>query len=528
MLNPQQLQTLKYSASQGGMPAGNPSASMNDDQFDAWKTGSLQTPAPSSEQSPVLTALNPIKATVDAAKGGFQHAKEGVDEIMHGGGATGGVAAGAEGALKVGSGIASIATSPLAEIFKPLGFGIDQVAKIVSESPTLQRFAMSSAGQATAHVAGDVGDAANIAGTIAGTKGSVEVAPAVADTASSAVGALKDAIAPAEATPETEAAAQAKNDAAAQASHQKASTAIDNEVRNTAAKYPSVGKLLNQAEVARGTDPISVLSSYGEGKALPTLKNGKLQVDGATKFLSDQVSRLADIKNGLVGTSKDVIPVQDFQSRANAVIDGQNAWSLAKKATAKADVQKLTDTWKDIYPDGIPNKELDSLKTEHTAESNSYTSKSPFSLDAHAIVGKTARQLVESNVGDAPLQELNKLISSHYDAVKLLNSMRGKAPHGGALSKMFNNTIGEVGGMAGGMAVGHPFLGAMVGRAGAEAVNEIINNHFISNPLKRAIVNNMKGADPQVVQKALDYLETNSPPAESTPNAPARNPELPE
>lgn len=290
----------------------------------------------------------------------------------------------------------------------------------------------------------------------------------------------------------------------------KAHEAIDAEIRNTAAKYPSVGRVLNQAEVTKKSDPVSVLSSYSGGRALPTLTKGKLQVDTATQFLNSQVKRLADIKNDLVATGKKLTPVKDFQTRANAIIDSQSGWSEAKKATAKNDVTNITATWQKIYPDGIPNKELDALKTEHTNESTSYNSKSPFSLDAHAIVGKAARQLVEKNAGDAPIGELNKLISSHYDAVDLLNSMRGKTPHGGAMSKMFNNTIGEVGGLAGGMAVGHPFLGAMAGRAGAEAVNEIINNHFISNPLKRSLVNNMKGADPAVVQKALDYLNPDS------------------
>lgn len=290
------------------------------------------------------------------------------------------------------------------------------------------------------------------------------------------------------------------------ATNAKAHDAIDTEVRSLGAKYSTIGKLLNESEVARGNDPVKVLSSYESGKALPKIAKGKLQPDQATNFLKGQIKILSGIKNRLAETG-DSTSLAEFLQAAYDKIDSGGG-SLAKKAADKADVEKIIKLYDETYPEGIPNTELDKIKTEQTKESSSYNSKSPFSLDAHGIVGDAARTLVEDKATPAPIEELNKFISSHYDAIKLLNTMRGKAPHGGALSRMMNNTIGEVGGLAAGMAVGHPFLGAMVGRAGAEAVTEVINNHFISNPLKRAIVNNMTDADPAVVKQALDYLKS--------------------
>jgi hypothetical protein len=447
---------------------------------------------------------NPVDEIKNAAESGASQAEQGFGEAKT---ATNPGQL-LEGSLRGAAGTINAVASPLAPVMAPIGKMVNSVGDDISNIPAVQRFAESPAGNVASRVATDLGDADTVAGAVVSPDAAEEAAPAVkgaADAVKDTAGTIKGA---------ADTAANKVRSVISKTPEEKAGAAkdaIDTEIRNTASKYPSVSKVLNKSEVVNKTDPVSVLSSYESGKALPTISKGKLQVDNATGFLKTQIGRLSEIKNNLVATGKNNTSIGDFQDRANAIIDSQKGWSLARKGTAKADVAKLTSPWSDVYPDGIPNTELDSLKTEHTNESSSYNSKSPFNLDAHAVVGKAARQLVESNAKGAPIGELNKLIQSHYDATTLLNSMRGKAPHGGALSHMMNNTIGEVGGLAGGLAVGHPFIGAMAGRAGAEAINEIINNHFISNPLKRSIVNNMPNTDPEVVQSALDYLDEANP-----------------
>lgn len=480
-------------------------------KYPVYKT-QLKTEAPkpdplSSVHVGGSNAENPITSIVNQAKSGMSQIKEGTSEISKGESPI----QGGESALKAESGLATVITSPLAPIFRVVNEMIQKAGEGYATLPSVKAFAQTPTAETAMRVAQDLSNAGNVAGTIAGGTKGVENAPEVAtkatDLAKSTIEQGKGAIDSARVamTPKPEDVAVAKEKQTA-ATNEKAHQAIDTEVRNTAAKYPSVGKILNASETARGTEPVKVLSSYPEGKALPTLVKGKLQVDTPVKFLKDQVSRLSEIKKNLVGTAKDTTTVEDFKQAALDRISKQD-WSTAKKAQESAGVQKLLSDLESTYPDGIPSTEMDLLKTEHANESKSYNSKSTFSPDTHAIVGQTAKDIVETQGGEAPIEELNKLISSHYDAIKLLGAMRGKTPHGGALSKMFNNTIGEVTGLGAGMAIGHPFLGAMAGRAGAEAITEIINNHFISNPLKRSLVKNMKGADPEVVGKALEYLK---------------------
>lgn len=514
-----QLSQMLAAAKAQSAPKNNSGGFLSQLQSGAYRTSTAKTTTATDPLASVHIGEdqveNPVDEVKNTAESGASQAEQGFGEAKN---ATNPVQL-LEGSLRGAAGTINAVTSPLAPVMAPISKMVNSVGDKISDIPAVQRFAQSPAGNVASRIATDAGDADTVAGAVVSPDAAEEAAPAVKGATEGAVNAVKDTAGTVKNAADT--AANKVRSVISKTPEEKtaaAKNAIDTEIRNTASKYPSVSKVLNKSEVVNKTDPVSVLSSYENGKALPTISKGKLQVDNATGFLKTQIGRLSEIKNNLVATGKNNTSIGDFQDRAKAIIDSQKGWSLARKGTAKADVTKLTNPWSDVYPDGIPNTELDSLKTEHTNESSSYNSKSPFNLDAHAVVGKAARQLVESNAEGAPIGELNKLIQSHYDATTLLNSMRGKAPHGGALSHMMNNTIGEVGGLAGGLAVGHPFIGAMAGRAGAEAINEIINNHFISNPLKRSIVNNMPNTDPEVVQSALDYLDSNSPQTESKPS----------
>lgn len=73
-----------------------------------------------------------------------------------------------ESGLKTVAGAIGAAFSPLAPVTKYVGKGIEKVADTVSESPMVQKFAMSKAGQTTARVAEDVQNVSTGLGVIAG------------------------------------------------------------------------------------------------------------------------------------------------------------------------------------------------------------------------------------------------------------------------------------------------------------------------------------------------------------------------
>lgn len=73
-----------------------------------------------------------------------------------------------EAGLKELSGTASAVTSPLAAVFDPINKGVNTAGEKLSDIPAVQRFSKSPGGKVTARAAQDVGDVANITGTVLG------------------------------------------------------------------------------------------------------------------------------------------------------------------------------------------------------------------------------------------------------------------------------------------------------------------------------------------------------------------------
>lgn len=139
--------------------------------------GSVSTPQPAKSFADTLW-----DSVSGAFSSGVAQVKQGASQIANptGDSVLDGGIQGAEGALKVGSGVASMITSPLAPLFAPVNAGINAVADKVSDSPAVQKFAQTKAGDVTSRVAEDLSNAGNIAGTIAGAKAGLREAPTVA------------------------------------------------------------------------------------------------------------------------------------------------------------------------------------------------------------------------------------------------------------------------------------------------------------------------------------------------------------
>ncbi len=138
-----------------------------------YKKSALQPPEEQQAKPSFTDSL--LGSITDAAKGGLNQIKQGVNTISSGAPGQNPIIAGTEAALKVGSGAASIIQSPLAPLFAPVGAAIDAVGNAVGSIPAVQKFANSKAGEVTSRVAEDVANAGNVAGTIAGVKGITKI-----------------------------------------------------------------------------------------------------------------------------------------------------------------------------------------------------------------------------------------------------------------------------------------------------------------------------------------------------------------
>lgn len=299
--------------------------------------------------------------------------------------------------------------------------------------------------------------------------------------------------------------------------------------RDTVNKYQAPPRLLHNMETNMGTDPIGVLSAYGNGATIPEMSSGKINPNESIDFLKNQIGELSKIKTKAVEANNVGVPIDEYQASANKIISKQG-WSKMRVTEAENQVAKTIEKMRETYPDGsIPLTELDTIKTEQTNLSKSYNNngKDPFVYDAHGILGKSARKIVEDRTNDAPTRDLNKWIQSHYNAIDLLESLRGKAPHGGLLTQGLHRLGGEAVGAVTGAMAGHPWLGAMAGHFGADAIDGILGANFISNPIKRSLIESMQNADPAVVKTALKYLDEKSAQMETQLSLPPPQTKLP-
>lgn len=111
---------------------------------------------------PIAQAFN---SGVDQVKSGFSKASSASSNPSF----LGGVGQLFSGTADMISGVGSAAAAPLAPVLqRPLGAATNAVSNTISNSPTVQRFAMSPAGQTTANIAQGINSASNVVGTVAG------------------------------------------------------------------------------------------------------------------------------------------------------------------------------------------------------------------------------------------------------------------------------------------------------------------------------------------------------------------------
>jgi hypothetical protein len=291
---------------------------------------------------------------------------------------------------------------------------------------------------------------------------------------------------------------------------------LGNVFRETASKYVRPQAILDQAQTVSQTDPVGVLQLYG-GKVVPTMEGGSARTTEGVEFLKQKIKDLSELRNEDLFLNNTRVPIPSYRQYANELLDSMN-WSEAKKAAVRNDLTRILDDVETAYKDspknvdGVELSELTRIKTEQTGKSKSYNNpNSKFDYDAHSIAGKAARDLVELTTDSPSVKDLNKFIQSHYDAIDFLDSLNGKKVKGGAFSKGLSKIGGDViGAVAGSATAGLPggVVGGIAGRAVAGQISDIIQSRFITNPIKRLLIDNLKEQAPKEVTAVLKTLET--------------------
>lgn len=156
-----------------GTENGKSAQEIKDAVFRFRTTGSPKDPNALVDQQPGPTFVEKV---VEAAEAGVERIGQGIEQGMTTESPLGVI----ESGIKVGEGAVQTATAPLAPLLEPLQKMISFISGKIADSPKVQEFAESKAGEVTSRVAEDIAGLSTIAGASLGAR----AAPRVAGSAS--------------------------------------------------------------------------------------------------------------------------------------------------------------------------------------------------------------------------------------------------------------------------------------------------------------------------------------------------------
>ena len=396
-----------------------------------------------------------VKDIVDAAKGGWNQMKEAINESKAGKNPL-------ETGLKFGAGAIGAVTSPLAPVFAPVNKAIDFVGDKIGDIPAVQKFADSKAGEITARVAEDVGNASIIAGTAAGmAKSNFKGVKQTFKDTRSAIESIKNSR---EKTQISKAAAKdADTIKSIQTNYSKLRKNMNAAPDDGA---PSRNRVANAGILSDAVDKDGTIRTMQKGGAYEQYKTHTL--DGAEGVVRNDLAREGAKAN-----------IRDVESGLRSNINRSNL-TIDKKAAAQTKIDSIVSEWKRLYPDGkIPLEVLQDEKIR-TTQNIDYTNSS--SKIEQKAVGNAYKVAIERN-SNLPIRQINQALAEYLKDLDLIESLDGRKVRGGRLGKYFSTVSGNIVGGVAGNAVGGPFgsaLGTIVGgELGARIQSQIFRNMFV-------------------------------------------------
>lgn len=545
MLNPGQISQLKYSASNGGMPGGNPTASMNDDQFNAWKTGTLTTSSPDATQAPM--DITQSKSPLDLEGRGINASKKAVvtaaGDVFHTygelpGQLAGDVTKGAEEFGRVpGSSFADeikksaalikaggrAAGDVAGAVFAPLGGAINagtealrnevpegaqlydtavnKFADVIGGIPEVQQFAKNhpEAGADFGRImnlilsAGAAGEEIN-PGRMASE--AADAAGKVKEGATSAVSSIPDALNTMRDNVTNLNPVEAMRGHADSASKDAIGKEVDSLLQSTRS-------ISGRAQLAKlkGTDLQENLSDPSVFNGIKVAR-GKIVPDAAIDVLDKRIDSVLDAKRDMLPKIDQVVPEVPREAlRARAIEDIQGKFTPADE---KGMVRSI-DEQIDALPENLKVSEVDALRAKFRASARNAQGLQKSSSEYSALEN-AARNIVFDTTDNLPIsgaeeyKGLNDYVKNMITTKEFLDkTLRGQTVKGGRLGKMAARTLGAIAGSS------HGPLGALGGAEAGGVISDIIMNNQLGSSIKMSLIKNLTD-DPEILGKAQDLL----------------------
>ena len=491
--------------------------------FDPSQYGAtLSTQQPSTQQSPSESIWSAIanygNQVLTAAQQGAGQINDAGNTISTGAPGQNPIVAGTEAGLQGESGLASVISSPIAPLMKPVGdlmqaYGnwatSDNNPFNIGGQKQMSAFANSPVGQTTSRVAQDLSNAGNVAGTILGADQVAKAVPKVVNEGN-ATPFQAHLILPKKMLRHSKRKAR-----------QTLKPATDAHVQATAKDWQAPttlkGAAYNKARAVIAKSPEAPTTLAGVGlNPIEYITDGKYDTAQAAEDLrstTDQISQDL-VRPSLVKLDQsDPIAVKatDLSSPAKDIaanFDGVTDKNLEQINAAIDDNLAATDR---ANPDGMSREDLHDNKITYSQNAGYNPIKDDASNNnalANKAIGLAMKQAVEDNVpADTPVGQANAQLSKQYAAADYLESLDNKkAPVSTAQSIVRYGA--KVAGAAAGRALFGGKLGDLVttfvGYKVGGALENVLEN--MTNAGRAEALSNLQTAQPAAFAKLQSFL----------------------
>lgn len=288
----------------------------------------------------------------------------------------------------------------------------------------------------------------------------------------------------------------------------------DKAAQTTIAKYDELfsntkaGKNLLDKSSQQGKSPSKFLVEHnfivdvekGKINATPTID--KIQTHA--QQYDDVLDQILQVKDETLGA--DQISLQSLGNKVKEKLasNPQNKASGYLNQQYKQ-VNGIINDLTSQYGDTVNLQTLNQIKQAQWKQASVFDATRPnYSKDIHYNFGSVAKNTIEDLVQQVDVKSLNNYIGDHYNAIKNLQRLDGKTVKGGRLGGYFGRVVGSIAGSS------HGPVGAIMGAQIGDSVSTIMQNNYLSNPLKKILLARIPQESPMFAdaQAALAKLKT--------------------
>lgn len=427
-----------------------------------------------------------------------------------------------EGVGKMLGGAASVVTSPLAPILKPVSNIINDTGDRLADTPYMQAYGKDTASlpadeqTAPERVMGTIANYANAAGTVAGAEGTIHDLPTTIAKVKSGIDTVKSNIKP----PEPPGGAAAKVQAKTQTAVNSAAADWQKPATINKPGYAKPKAILSQSPdtpkflAEQGLNPSAHIEDgkYNTSDTADALRNTAAKMSNDTLRPSLQMADYTTPKT----------PVADILKQAQKNIEADKELTAGEKETAKSNAAKEAGALQRNNSNGMSLTDMHDNKITYAGKGGYSPIKDPAAdvkAASNRAMASAFQKIVEDKAPESvPVKPFNSYLAKYYKAADYLTSLQGKgAP------VTLGQQIARAGAKYGGAMVGAKFGGGVVSEFAGYQLGKALEHaaENLTNPMRASYLRNLEVTNPEAFTRVKAYLDKQSKGNTDTPRLPA-------